>query len=355
MYYFDLYTTRECNLNCAYCVQDRTSKQKAEYDLHHLRRYISDFEGEKCIVFYGGEPLLNIGFIKKVMSFFDSDNIKFGIQTNGILIGRLSPSELALFDMIMVSIDGYEESNDKFRGRGTYKTIIDNVRKAKELTKVYARLTISDAIEYVDYSVISLINCFDGIFWQTCDKDYLPDVYMDFSERYNEQTCRLIDFWYSGLKAGVVMSFPVFNLIYRDLALNLKHEKVRCGANSTHFTIDVDGSIFPCVDAVFDQEYKIGHISECDSTKRHRNTTSCGACRRCAACTVRDICAGACWMDVNSLEPGREYTHIKCSNIICIINYIKSYINADNGRYISAINSNIRENELFFEYCEEMP
>lgn len=163
MYYFDLYTTRECNLNCLYCVQDKSSGQKADYDLNHLRRYLSGFGGEKCIVFYGGEPLLNIDFIKEIMRFFRNDHIKFGIQTNGTLLRRLPQEELTLFDMIMVSIDGYEVSHDRFRGRGTYRTVIDNVNNIKNIIKqrntielknsggagasrknikVYARLTI---------------------------------------------------------------------------------------------------------------------------------------------------------------------------------------------------------------------
>lgn len=365
MYYFDLYTTRECNLNCVYCAQDKSSRQKAEYDLEHLKKYISGFQGEKCIVFYGGEPLLNIDFIREVMNFFRSDDIKFGIQTNGTLLGRLSREELLQLDMIMVSVDGYEAPHDKSRGHGTYRTAIHNVIHIMDLaahnmeirkhTKVYARLTISDAIEYADYSVIGLMNCFDGIFWQTCEKDYAPETYIAFSEAYNEQMRRVIDFWYSGLKAGSVISFPVFNLVYRDLALARKCEKVRCGANSTHFTIDIDGSIFPCVDSVFEQEYKIGHISECDSSRRHRNPVSCNICRRCAGCDVKDICGGACWMDINNCDIGREYAYVKCSNITSIIKHIESYVNEDKGKYLALVHDDIEKNNLFYGYCEEMP
>lgn len=382
MYFFDLYTTRECNLNCKYCTQDKLSRQKAHYELTYLKRYLSSFEGEKCIVFYGGEPLLNIDFIIEVMRFFNSDNIKFGIQTNGTLLDRMPQEKLLLFDMIIISIDGCEVPHDKFRGRGTYRIVLNNAKniinernnqnkinlrniidlknsqetgEIRKKTKIYARLTISDVIEYIDYSIISLMNCFDGIYWQTCDTDYASDTYIPFSKSYNEQMCKVIDFWYSNLKAGVVMSFPVFNLIYRDLALDSKCEKVRCGANSTHFTIDIDGSIFPCVDSVFEQTYKIGHISECDNSRRHPNSISCNICKRCAGCIVKDICGGACWMDINNGEISKEYAYVKCSNIVCIIKHIESYVNNDKGKYISLINDDIQRNKLFYDYCEEMP
>lgn len=376
MYYFDLYTTQECNLKCRYCVQDKSSRQKAHYDLHQLKRYISSFEGEKCIVFYGGEPLLNIEFIVETMHFFRFDDIKFGVQTNGILLDRIPQEELSLFDMIMVSIDGCEVSHNKARGCGNYHIVLNNVNNIKnninirnainlkndketglvrKRTKVYARLTVSDAIEYIDYSIVGLMNGFEGIYWQTCDTDYDLDAYIRFSESYNKQVQQLIDFWYSNLKEGIVISFPSFNLVYRDLALKIKHEKVRCGANSTHFTIDVHGNVFPCVDSVFDQKYKIGHISECDSSRHHSDSISCSVCKRCAGCMVGDICGGACWMDVNNADIGREYSYVKCSNIISLIKHVESYVNSDKGKYVSLINDNIQENKLFYDYCEEMP
>lgn len=355
MYYFDLYTTNECNLCCAYCVQDRAIPQKANYNFEHLKQYIMSFEGEKCIVFYGGEPLLNYGFIRDIKKSFAPCNIKFGIQTNGTLLNRILPEDISLFDMIMISIDGDEVAHNRFRGSGTYRAVLENVKGIKGKPKIYARITISDAMKYIDYSIMELINCFDGLYWQTCDKEYLPDTYIGFSESYNKQIDRVIDFWYYSLCNGVVLPLASFNLIYRDLALNLKHTKVRCGANSTHFTIYTDGGVFPCVDSVFEPGYRIGHISQCDYSRKHANSTSCEICARCCSCVVKDICGGACWMDIHNTEIAKEYSYVKCSNIISIIKHIEGYVNIDKAKYISAVQSDIQKNALFYEYCEEIP
>ena len=100
MYYFDLFTTNACNLECSYCVQDRARIQNASYSMRDLKRYIETFQDEACIVFYGGEPLLNIDFIKRVTQFFAADNIRFGVQSNGTLLNRLMEAEISVFDMI---------------------------------------------------------------------------------------------------------------------------------------------------------------------------------------------------------------------------------------------------------------
>lgn len=60
-------------------------------------------------------------------------------------------------------------------------------------------------------------------------------------------------------------------------------------------------------------------------------------------------------MDVNNADIGREYSYVKCSNIISLIKHVESYVNSDKGKYVSLINDNIQENKLFYDYCEEMP
>ncbi len=81
-----LFTTGACNLKCTYCggsLDPRIVPWRVTYDIGLLKRLI-EADDEAVVIFYGGEPLLNPGFIMKVM-----DNIRakrFGIQTNGILV-----------------------------------------------------------------------------------------------------------------------------------------------------------------------------------------------------------------------------------------------------------------------------
>ncbi|MFP3160530.1 MAG: putative peptide-modifying radical SAM/SPASM domain-containing protein, partial [Vulcanisaeta sp.] len=87
------------------------------YDLGLLKRLI-EADDEAVVIFYGGEPLLNPGFIMRVM-----DNVRarrFGVQTNGTLVNLLPRDYWRRMDVVLLSIDGREEVTDKNRGVGVY-------------------------------------------------------------------------------------------------------------------------------------------------------------------------------------------------------------------------------------------
>ena len=91
--FFHVITTTECNLQCRYCFGetmddfdedfgdfelDYALPKRADYDVGYLDRFCK--KDSDCVVtFYGGEPLLNIDFVRKVMdgvtakTFYDSD------------------------------------------------------------------------------------------------------------------------------------------------------------------------------------------------------------------------------------------------------------------------------------------
>ena len=83
-----------------------------------------------CVLtFYGGEPLLCADKIKQIM-----DTVKpkhFMIQTNGLLLDKLEPKYLNRFHTILVSIDGEEALTDYYRGKGTFRKVMDNLKQLK--------------------------------------------------------------------------------------------------------------------------------------------------------------------------------------------------------------------------------
>jgi sulfatase maturation enzyme AslB (radical SAM superfamily) len=97
------------------------------------------------LTFYGGEPLLCVEEIKEVM-----DGVKakgFMIQTNGLLLDRLEPKYVNRFHTILVSIDGDEELTDFYRGEGTFKKVIENLRLIKRdgfMGELIARMTVME-------------------------------------------------------------------------------------------------------------------------------------------------------------------------------------------------------------------
>ena len=137
--FFHLIPTTECNLQCRYCYGevcedvdedfsnfevDYSLPRKMSYSLESLDRFCGK-DPDCVLTFYGGEPLLSTDEIRQVM-----DNVKaklFMIQTNGMLLDRLETEYVNRFHTILVSIDGDEALTDFYRGKRTFRKVIDNL------------------------------------------------------------------------------------------------------------------------------------------------------------------------------------------------------------------------------------
>ncbi|MEA5417690.1 FxsB family cyclophane-forming radical SAM/SPASM peptide maturase [Spirulina sp. CCNP1310] len=141
-----------CNINCDYCYMyhgnDQSWQQQplkmAEETIKQLGKRINEHTqnhqiSEFSVIMHGGEPLL--GGLEYLESFqrIISQNVteielKFGIQTNGILLSK------EIFDFcvnnnisIGLSMDGYKEANDQHRLDYQGRSSFEKVEKALEL------------------------------------------------------------------------------------------------------------------------------------------------------------------------------------------------------------------------------
>lgn len=146
-----LQITQECNLRCTYCAYSGKYKNR----MHSKKRM--SFETackavdflvkhsrctHKCSIgFYGGEPLLDIGLIKKVVTYieenYEEKEFAYMITTNATL---LSDDIVDYFVeknfSIMISIDGPQNIHNLNRcfknGMGSYDIIMNNLSRIKE-------------------------------------------------------------------------------------------------------------------------------------------------------------------------------------------------------------------------------
>lgn len=149
-----LQVTQSCNLRCSYCIysdidNDLQRSHSAKHMTFETAKKAVDFLWEHSvdspsvnIGFYGGEPLLEIELIKKVIEYaeelFAGKRLTFSITTNGTL---LSEDIIEYFNekkmQLTISLDGPEEIHDKYRrfaadGKGTFRVIFDNVEKLRK-------------------------------------------------------------------------------------------------------------------------------------------------------------------------------------------------------------------------------
>lgn len=149
--------TDACNLHCKYCAyselydgydqRDNTnmSFQKAKLVIDYLQNLwknncYQDMESSVTISFYGGEPLLNMEFIKEVINYIESlpntgRIFKYSMTTNAILLNKYMDYFVEKNFFLLISLDG-DEQGQSYRtdhaGNNSFQRVYRNVMLLKE-------------------------------------------------------------------------------------------------------------------------------------------------------------------------------------------------------------------------------
>lgn len=318
--HYHIILTKECNLNCSYCGGGSDSPPKElQYQISDLKSFLSH-DISPVLEFYGGEPLLRIGTMKKIM---DEVPGRFVIQTNGMFLDRIEPEYLKRFHSILVSIDGTKEVTDKNRSNGVYDKIMRNIRLIRDRGfhgDLVARMTVpqgSDIYENVRH--LAGIKDFDHVHWQLGFEMFWEsglDDDMELEEwvrSYNTGISSLVEWWIGEMKRtghvpGIVPFIGVMNSL-----LSGKPSRLRCGSGIDFFSVMPDGRVSACpVSIDFDFSivgsiFKDEPASLCDK-----------ACvgEPCTSCEIFHICGGRC-LFVNRAQDmlRREGYAIICSTV----------------------------------------
>jgi uncharacterized protein len=168
-----LEVTQRCNFRCKYCsysgkyyyqrthsnnsMNFRVAKKIIDYFLTLVSSDKRTTTNKNIVVsFYGGEPLLEFGLIRKCVEYLRSKtkylsiNISFGITTNGSLLNSNVIEYLVKNTFsLAISLDGPEEIHNKNRvyrnGKGTFNNIWKNIKKIKKSYPSY----YSNCINYL--------------------------------------------------------------------------------------------------------------------------------------------------------------------------------------------------------------
>jgi uncharacterized protein len=152
-------TTLQCNFACGYCYQgdhghatapaEKMSVETAVRVGDWMARRLDEVRPRRlAMMFFGGEPLLNIPVIEYLSRRMRDEagrrgvDMSFTIVTNGLLLSRDLVERLVPVGLsgIKVTLDGDRETHDRLRplrgGQGTFDRIIRNVRDVADLCAV---------------------------------------------------------------------------------------------------------------------------------------------------------------------------------------------------------------------------
>lgn len=146
--------TDACNLRCKYCgygdfydthgkrenksLQFDVAKRMIDYlyDIWTNHR-VTSYPHKITFGFYGGEPLLNMGFIEQVVAYLESLPIIPGVEygyamtTNGMLLDKYMFFLAEKKVMLLLSLDGDENSQGyrvDYRGVNSFHRVFDNIK-----------------------------------------------------------------------------------------------------------------------------------------------------------------------------------------------------------------------------------
>ena len=312
--FFHVILTTECNSKCRYCygealedMDDDSWDVELEYslprevsfDVSVLDRFCRQ-DPDCVLTFYGGEPLLCVDLMRRVM-----DEVKaklFMIQTNGLLLDHLGPSYVNRFHTILVSIDGDESLTDFYRGEGTFRKVVDNLRLIKHNGfegELIARMTVmenTDIYKQVTWLLENDVFPFSSVHWQLnagfWKNDYARRDFKRWSEEsYNLGIRKLAEFWVDQMEEkGVVLRLYPLLGIAQSILSGEKESLLRCGGGWANYAVQTDGHIIPCPTMWGMKDYYIGHISTADPLKLNRVFVG----KSCATCSILGLCGGRC-------------------------------------------------------------
>ncbi|MCL4427595.1 MAG: radical SAM protein [Deltaproteobacteria bacterium] len=311
--------TGKCNLACQHCYNRSGKFNENGLPKGTLLKVIPSLKelGIKSVILSGGEPLLRSD-VFDIAYALKKENIMTSLSSNGTLINESNIEEIKEnFDYVGISLDGDEETHDKFRGAaGSFKKAANAVNLCME-NDVKAGLRFSltkfnfDKLDYfIDLAlkfkvpkiyISHLVYSGRGASYD----DLSTGRYAEISRKIINTAIKLIE---EGKKLDVVTGnseeeavvlLDIFGNRHPNLKDKLYKKLVRWGGNQAGvrlINIDYNGFIKP--DPFY--EYSAGNI-QCDDIcevymkdplfvkLKDRKRFLKG---RCSSCKYLDICNG---------------------------------------------------------------
>ena len=138
--------TPMCNLRCVMCGQ-RGDKGvlKGDYAVEESKKLVSlerykelvDEIAPKKPIFYmwGGEPFMYPDFMD-LAEYITSKKLFLSVNTNGTFLAKNADRIVRnKWHAIFVSLDGFEDVNDRIRGKGSYRRVVEGFQAINEAKK----------------------------------------------------------------------------------------------------------------------------------------------------------------------------------------------------------------------------
>lgn len=340
----DILISEDCNLACKYCFV-KNGQYHGKSDLMELNvgEKTIDFLIQKSgnrkdmfVCFFGGEPLLNFGIIKKLIPYalekgrINNKSFHFSITTNATLLNEEIINFISKYQIkVTISIDGDMGSHNKNRpiskGGDSYTQIFGNLKKLNQHNiNCAARTTVSS------FTKGRIVDNFEHLVSLGFNRIHIENAYApkgkvfitnkgdieDIKKQYSHLTKKIIKRIESDQRFNIeTIPLPLGKIVNKSM---VSHS---CKAGRGYVTVDVNGDIYLCHRLVGKDKFLLGNVIEgtynLKLPKAISNEMNVDNRKQCKKCWARYICGGGCYA-VNyefnkdiSLVPGIYCQHKK--------------------------------------------
>ena len=318
--------TLRCNFRCPYCFEAHKNERMGPEVEAALRNFLSQqlrSDPQMSLMWYGGEPLLEIDVIQRTHQFIDaefpmSSGARFSILTNGYLLSLSVVDRLmdvAKWTYVQVTIDGPEAAHNNRRvlagGQSTWDRIVSNVLGARSRgLPVVLRMNIDTTNQHL---VSETIDSF-------LDAGLLPETPLYLAPiRANTEACAHAKDFELGSRemARVQLRFDA-EMMRRGLRSHRTVPTPRncgtiCSVDSDRgFVVSPAGYLFKCTKQVeLAPEFAVGHLLGLPVPNAERATAIWHdydplSPSQCQTCFALASCMGGCpW---NSIDRKQRQT-----------------------------------------------
>jgi radical SAM protein with 4Fe4S-binding SPASM domain len=308
-----------CNLRCEHCLSSAGEPLPDELSTEEAMKLLDYLEAMKVfnINLSGGEPLMRPD-IFDIIDYASRKKFSIDLLTNGVLVtekvlNRLEDS--SIFN-VQVSIDGIEETHDRFRGRkGTYERAINAIKLLKDanynvsISSTVTKQNMSEIPRIIDLAIDLGLPSFKTTFFMPTGRGKSNIDKLVLTRQDNKDFTHMMIEKKKEVGKSIFISsetdYPwlVDGLDKKRLeSMKLdESSKISCTAGSSSFYITPDGKIAPCP---FLRDFIAGDVRKSDIREIwdnsptfdvFRNITRGSLKGKCGNCEYLGImCYGGC-------------------------------------------------------------